>query len=74
MLFAIIARLRKLNPAARLLTTHRNEATAERLFNMGLFDPSNKTPDVQSWLAAEACARAMKRRQAAATATDHHGS
>ena len=32
MLFAIIARLRKLNPAARLLTTHRNEATAERLF------------------------------------------
>ena len=43
MLFAIIARLRKLNPAARLLTTHRNEATAERLFTMGLFDPSKKT-------------------------------
>jgi G3E family GTPase len=54
MLFAIIARLRKLNPAARLLTTHRNEATAERLFTMGLFDPSKKTPDVKTWLAAEA--------------------
>ncbi len=54
MLFAIIARLRKLNPAARLLTTHRNEATAERLFTMGLFDPAKKTPDVRRWLAAEA--------------------
>jgi G3E family GTPase len=54
MLFAIIARLRKLNPAARLLTTHRNEATAERLFTMGLFDPATKTADVQKWLAAEA--------------------
>jgi G3E family GTPase len=53
-LFAIIARLRKLNPAARLLTTHRGEANAERLFTMGLFDPAKKTPDVQRWLAAEA--------------------
>lgn len=61
MLFAIIARLRKLNPAARLLTTHRNEATAERLFSMGLFDPTRKTPDVQSWLAAEAYAVGEKR-------------
>jgi len=54
MLFAIIARLRKLNPAARLLTTHRNEANAERLFTMGLFDPAKKTADVRNWLAAEA--------------------
>ena len=53
MLFAIIGRLRQLNPAARLLTTHRNEATAERLFTMGLFDPTKKTPDVRAWLAAE---------------------
>ena len=57
MLFAIIARLRKLNPGARLLTTHRNEATAERLFTMGLFDPAKKTPDVRGWLAAEAHAK-----------------
>jgi G3E family GTPase len=53
-LFAIIGRLRHLNPAARLLTTHRGEANAARLFTMGLFDPQNKTPDVQRWLAAEA--------------------
>jgi G3E family GTPase len=56
-LFAIIARLRALNPAARLLTTHRGEANAERLFTMGLFDPLRKTPDVQRWLAAEAYGR-----------------
>jgi G3E family GTPase len=61
MLFAIIARLRKLNPAARLLTTHRNEATAERLFTMGLFDPKSKTADVQTWLAAEAYETGEKR-------------
>ena len=60
MLFAIIARLRKLNPAARLLTTHRNEATAQRLFNMGLFDPARKTPDVRAWLAAEAASQAAR--------------
>lgn len=53
MLFAIIARLRKLNPSARLLTTHREEATAERLFNMGLFNAATKSVDVQRWLAAE---------------------
>lgn len=61
MLFAIIARLRKLNPGARLLTTHRNEATAERLFNMGLFDPLKKTGDVRNWLAAEAYETGEKR-------------
>jgi G3E family GTPase len=60
-LFAIIGRLRKLNPAARLLTTHRNEATAERLFTMGLFDPRTKTADVQGWLAAEAYQAGEKR-------------
>ena len=53
-LFAIIARLRKLNPAARLLATHRNEATAARLFNTGLYDPETKSLDVRNWLKAEA--------------------
>jgi G3E family GTPase len=79
MLFAIIARLRKLNPAARLLTTHRNEATAERLFTMGLFDPSSKTADVQSWLAVEAYETHEKRGRRHAHShshshdhTDHH--
>jgi G3E family GTPase len=60
-LFAIIGRMRKLNPAARLLTTHRNEATSERLFTMGLFDPKTKTADVQGWLAAEAYETGEKR-------------
>lgn len=61
MLFAIVARLRKLNPSARLLTTHRNEATAERLFKMGLFDSTKKAPDVKAWLAAEAIETSEKR-------------
>ena len=56
-MFAIIGRLRKLNPGARLLTTHRGEATAERLFNMGLFDPAKKTANVQGWLADEQVSR-----------------
>ncbi|MBL8906206.1 MAG: GTP-binding protein [Rhizobiales bacterium] len=53
-LFSIIGRLRKLAPAARLLTTHRNEATAARLFNTGLYDPGSKSANVRDWLNAEA--------------------
>jgi G3E family GTPase len=60
-MFAIIGRLRKLNPSARLLTTHRNEATAPRLFNMGLFDAATKTLDVRKWLSAEAFETGEKR-------------
>ena len=56
-MFAITGRLRKLNPTARLLTTHRGEATAERLFNMGLFDAATKSLNVQSWLNDEALLR-----------------
>jgi G3E family GTPase len=53
-MFAIIGRMRKLNPTARLLTTHRGEATAEKLFTMGLFDPATKSVNVQNWLNDEA--------------------
>jgi G3E family GTPase len=60
MLFAIIARVRKLAPSARMLTTHRGEATAERLFAMGLYDPASKSPDVQSWLSLEAVERSER--------------
>jgi G3E family GTPase len=56
-MFALIGRLRKLNPTARLLTTHRGEATAARLFTMGLFDAAKKAPDVQAWLNDAALAR-----------------
>ena len=66
MLFAIIARVHKLNPSARMLTTHRGEATAERLFNTGLYDATKKTLDVQGWLAIEGVERAEKARH-------HHG-
>jgi G3E family GTPase len=59
-LFEIITRVHKLNPSARLLTTHRGEATAERLFNTGLYDPAKKTPNVKEWLSIEAVERAEK--------------
>jgi G3E family GTPase len=62
MMFAIIERMRKLNPSARLLTTHRGEATAERLFNTGLYDAATKSADVQGWLAIEGVERAEKAR------------
>ena len=71
-LFAIIARLRKLNPAARLLTTYRNEATAGRLFTMGLFDPQRKTPDVQGWLAAETYYKRHRHRHHDVSRHDDH--
>lgn len=52
MLHAIIARVRKLAPAARILSTHRGEATAARLFDL---DPSEARPErAKRWLAAEA--------------------
>ena len=66
MLFAIIARVRKLAPGARMLTTHRNEATAERLFTMGLYDPQKKSLDVQRWLSLEAVEKAER-------GAHHHG-
>ncbi len=56
-MFAIIGRLRELNPTARLLTTHRGEASAERLFTMGLFDATTKTANVQAWMNDEALLR-----------------
>jgi G3E family GTPase len=56
-LFAITTRMRRLNPTARLLTTFRGEATAERLFTMGFYDAATKGVDVQRWLNDEALAR-----------------
>lgn len=48
------AALARLNPGATMLTTKDGEATASRLFNAGLYDPSTKIPDVAAWLNAEA--------------------
>ncbi len=75
MLFAIIAKVRKLAPGARLLTTHRGEATAERLFNAGLYDPARKSADVQNWLSLEAvqkAERAAHRHQHGGHGEGHH--
>ena len=43
-------RLQALNPGARLLDGARGEASAARLLDAGLFDPTQKSPDVQRWL------------------------
>jgi len=61
----LIARLKRLNPAAAILDVAAGEATAARLINCGLYDPDSKVPDVRRWLAEEAYA-------AAATHEHHH--
>jgi G3E family GTPase len=62
-LHSLIGRLRALNPSARLLTTHRGEATAARLFNSGLYNPATKSLDARAWLNAEAYEAGEKRRR-----------
>ncbi|HWK94178.1 MAG TPA: GTP-binding protein [Pseudolabrys sp.] len=51
---ALIDRLKALNPGAAILDAARGEASADKLLNCGLYDPSRKIPDVGKWLAAEA--------------------
>ncbi|WP_119270765.1 CobW family GTP-binding protein [Taklimakanibacter deserti] len=62
-LHSLIGRLRALNPAARILTTHRGEATAARLLNSGLYNPETKSLDAKAWLNAQAYAAGEKRRR-----------
>jgi G3E family GTPase len=52
----IETRLRTLNPAAPILNAARDEATPDRVFGCGLYDPDKKIPDVKKWLVAEAYA------------------
>jgi len=49
----LTARLRRLNPAAPLLTAMRGEVDPAALLDCGLFDATGKIADVQSWLGAE---------------------
>jgi G3E family GTPase len=70
-LHSLIGRLRALNPAARILTTHRGEATAARLFNSGLYNPETKSIDARGWLNAEAYAISEKRRRHRHKGHDH---
>ena len=51
---ALVARLKSLNPGARILDAAEGEAVASRLFDAGLYDPATKTVDVGKWLAADA--------------------
>lgn len=51
---ALRQRLATLNPAAPLISA--SQATPDRLFGCGLYDPEKKIPDVKRWLAEEAYA------------------
>ncbi len=53
-LFELVARLRKLNPGARMLEVTTGEASPQNLFNTGLYDPETKTANVRRWLAVDA--------------------
>jgi G3E family GTPase len=53
---ALRARLAGLNPAAPVLEAAKGEATPDRLFGCGLYDPDKKTADVRRWLNEEAYA------------------
>lgn len=48
------ARLRALNPGARLLDAAQGEAEPKNLLDCGLYDASTKAPRVKEWLNAEA--------------------
>ncbi|OYY11709.1 MAG: GTP-binding protein [Rhizobiales bacterium 35-68-8] len=54
----LLARLKRLAPAAPVLDAARGEATATALLQAGLYDPATKIPDVSRWLAAERVAAA----------------
>jgi G3E family GTPase len=51
---ALRTRLRKLNPGAQIFEAVSGEINPSVLFNTGLYQPGQKTPDVQAWLRAEA--------------------
>ena len=59
------ARLHALNPAAPLLPVAHGAVEAEQLFNAGLYNPAEKSPDVARWLNEEAYAQAAS--------SHHHG-
>ncbi|NVO14678.1 MAG: GTP-binding protein [Rhodoplanes sp.] len=62
----LLDRLAVLNPAAPRLAV--DEATPDRLFDCGLYDPATKTADVRRWLAEEAYAARPRPH-----GHDHHG-
>lgn len=63
---SLTARLKALNPGARLLDAARGEATPQALLDCGLYDPAARIPRVREWLNAEAV-------EAAHDHGHHHG-
>ena len=59
-------RLTALNPGAPIFEVINGNIEPKRLFDAGLFDPTQKTPDVQNWLRAESYANEQENDQ------DHH--
>ncbi|MFQ5995119.1 MAG: GTP-binding protein [Acidiferrobacterales bacterium] len=55
---ALRGRLHKLNPGAKIIPTRFGQVPPRRLFDASLFNPENKSPDVQHWLNEEAYAAA----------------
>ena len=49
----ITARLKRLNPGARIVRAAADEASVAALFNCGLYDPATKAADVARWLNEE---------------------
>jgi G3E family GTPase len=62
----IRARLRRLNPSARVFTVVQGEIEPSLLLDCGLYNPQTKSADVAAWLGAEAHADAHH------AAHDHH--
>ena len=48
------ARLRRLNPGAKVFTVIQGDIDPSMLLDCGLYNPQTKTPDVLAWLNAEA--------------------
>ena len=64
---ALEARLKALNPTAKLLAVAQGAVDPKFLFGLGLFDPETKSVDVQRWLREEVFAEAHE------DAHDGHG-
>ncbi len=54
LLDALKERLANLNPGARVFDANDGNLASDALFDTGLYQPGNKTPDVAKWLNAEA--------------------
>jgi G3E family GTPase len=69
---ALEDRLRAINPAAPLVPVAHGAVAAERLFNAGLYNPAEKSPDVARWLKEEAYAQQAEAHHRGHDGHDHH--